>query len=227
MPEVEVAETRKALVETFRVAIREKAEGFVTQVPGGEWDGVPVITEKDLIGVLDETFRDRLPAPSERHAEVVTPAEIRVSAVCPLCGIPATVLLTIDPYLNVDKAGRTIHIKTKAKAAHHRCDQLPLPEAEERAREDAPVEGQESFSLGDIVGETCPFPGCIAPADHEGDHVPSSGQAEELGEDVGPDVEEPAEEPPPKPKRGRPRKSPEPKAEDDRDSDLLPGGPEV
>lgn len=118
--------------EQVRLVLHERMKGRVQQVEGGPWDGVPVITEKDL----DVAFGEALPPPSARGVEVQTPARIVVLAVCPRCHIPQQIALFVSPKLEIDDERTTLKLVAKAKSMGHTCGQQPLP---------LPVEGQTAL----------------------------------------------------------------------------------
>jgi len=167
--------------------LRKRLEARLQEVEGGSWDGVRVVTAKDLA----EALAGDLPPASLFSAEVRTPARIAVDAVCPRCGIPSTIGVEIHPELVVDDDGAELRVKAKAKARTHLCGQTRLDEAADS--------DQMSFEIGDIVGSpdasevdfgegapadadegvdegpqldlgACPWPGCDLAADHPGAH---------------------------------------------------------
>lgn len=119
--------TRTAYRDELRKAVAAAADERLEKVEGGPWDGVPVLTEPKLLEAINAVFDLPVPTPSDRHAEVVTPATITVAAVCPRCDLPTTILLAISPELRVDDSGAEIHVKTKTKPRSHICGQQELP----------------------------------------------------------------------------------------------------
>lgn len=119
--------TRTAYRDELRKALVDVAKGSLQKVEGGSWDGVPVLTEPKLDEAIGAVFDLPVPTPSDRHAEVVTPATITVAAICPRCDLPTTILLTVQPELRVDDSGAEIHVKTKTKPRSHACGQQELP----------------------------------------------------------------------------------------------------
>lgn len=144
---------RQAVVDL----LRKRLEAALQDVEGGAWDGIRVVTAKDLAAALE----DPLPPASLNAAEVRTPAWITVAAVCPRCGISSDVSLEVHPELVVDNTGAELRLKAKSRARTHVCGQTRL--------EDAAEDGQQGFELTDIV-ERCPFPRCLLESDHKGDH---------------------------------------------------------
>ncbi len=167
----DVAQTRRELRDAYLEALRALVEDATREVPSGEWEGVPVLTRKDLDEAIAAVFGVPVPAPDETWAEVRTPATVIVSAICPKCSVPTAISVHMHPELVVDDTGAEIRVKGKSKARAHVCGQLPLPET-------APAEadGQQAFDLDDLVGERCgePLEGadpCSLPAGHEGGHL--------------------------------------------------------
>ena len=157
-----VAETRGELVQAYREALTALLTDATRQVPSGEWEGVPVVTAKDANEALDAVFGQPLPMPSETSAEVHTPAEIFVSAICPKCSLPAVIKLEVGSQLVVENTiSGELKLKAKAKSRTHVCGQLPLPDKAEE------LEGQSSFDLADIVGAPNELPEADDDADGE------------------------------------------------------------
>jgi hypothetical protein len=139
--------TRAALRAALRDGLEDKLELLTQKVPSGEWEGVPVVTGKDLVDVIAEVFGGEMPPPDGQSAEVRTPATVYVSADCPRCHIPGIIPLTITPELRVEPTSSELRLHAKAKARLHMCGQTVLPVEPE-------VEGQTAaFDIDDIVGE--------------------------------------------------------------------------
>ncbi len=147
---------REAVRADLRDRFRELTDGFVQRVDvtastseespaDGEplWQNVPVVTVKDLEAAIRATFDVKLPPPSERTAEVATPATVFVAADCPRCHLPARIPLTISVELHQDDTGETLHLKGKSKPAIHTCGQMALPQrdAGDDGQEELPLEG--------------------------------------------------------------------------------------
>lgn len=175
--------TRAKLRDHLRDTLSTLVTDHTQDVPGGEWDGVPVITIKDLGEAIAATFGGDLPTLDAKVAEISTPGTVYVSADCPDCHQRQNLTAEVDGVLSIDRSGRELKAKFKTKAKTHVCGQQPLPAA---------VDGQESFELGDITNqdseaplevvpsEPCPSPGCVLAAEHEGDHdVPPADDADE------------------------------------------------
>jgi hypothetical protein len=200
-------------------------------VEGGPEDGVTVVTHKAWAEVLRAIAFAPLPAIDRHYAEVVTGANVTVWCVCPRCGIPAPILMHIDPELRVDTSSAELRLKAKAKPRSHLCGQLTIP---------APgpeVEGQESLNLEEMIGPRCgkPIGGeeadefCHLPEGHQGECAPAP--AEEILEESPAEDATPAEALAKTPeqaaadvarKRSRRRNGTAPAA-DIADDDLLPG----
>jgi hypothetical protein len=132
-----VIETRAALVRLLRDATLEAITEKLQEVEGGAWDGVSVVTRKDVDEVLATVFGQEIPPPSERTAEVVTPGYVIVSAICPKCDIPQTIAVSLSPQLIVDDDGAELKVKASTKGASHVCGQLPLPATEQMTLDEA------------------------------------------------------------------------------------------
>jgi hypothetical protein len=113
--------------------------------PAKLWQNVPVVTVRDLETALAAVFGAKLPAPSEKTAEVSTPATVFVAAECPRCHIAGRIPLAVTVELHQDSDGETLHLKPKSREALHTCGQLPLPQGDDETE-------QESFDLDDILG---------------------------------------------------------------------------
>lgn len=114
------------------------------RIEGGPWDGVPMVTEKDI----DEAFTEPLEPTSETAAEVRTPARVVVDAVCPRCSISTAIAMQIEPKVVQDPSGTEIQLVVRKKARGHQCFQEVLP-----VGEDAEAEGQGAFELSDIADD--------------------------------------------------------------------------
>jgi hypothetical protein len=99
--------------------------------PAKLWQNVPVVTVRDLETAIQAVFGATLPAPSEKTAEVATPATVFVAAECPRCHIAGRIPLAVTVELHQDSDGETLHLKPKSKEALHTCGQLPLPQGED------------------------------------------------------------------------------------------------
>lgn len=115
------------------------------KVEGGSWDGVPVVTRKDLDEAIAAVFDAPLPPPSVIRVEVKTPATVVVSAECPKCHMSAVIPAVITAVLEVDDTGGELKLKAKSKKRTHVCGQATLDDAA------AAADGQMGFELDDIV----------------------------------------------------------------------------
>lgn len=127
---------RQAVVDVLRRRLTDRLQ----DVEGGAWDGVRVVTAKDL----DEALGTELPPASEFSAEIQTPGWVTVAAVCPRCGIANSIGLDVRAELLIESGGSAeLRLKGKSKARTHVCGQTTL---------DAAETDQQSFDLSDIVG---------------------------------------------------------------------------
>jgi hypothetical protein len=128
--------------EALRDLIRDRLDEKLQDVEGGPWDGVRVITHKDLDAVFAEL---ELPDVSDHSAEVATPARIVVAAYCPKCQLPTDAAVRLTTTLTVDATGSEVKVKSKTAAVPHACGQTVLSVA---------ADGQQAaFEIGDIVGD--------------------------------------------------------------------------
>lgn len=128
---------RQAVVDL----LRKRLEARLQDVEGGPWDGVRVVTAKDLA----EALAEELPPASLFAAEVRTPGWVTVAAVCPRCAIPSDVSVYISAQLISEIGGNEIKLKAKSKGRSHVCGQTRIDEAADG--------DQGSFELEDIVGD--------------------------------------------------------------------------
>ena len=142
---VDRVETMKAYRDTLRRRVDQATHAALEPVPGGEWDGMEVLRRKVLEEIIHD-FAAADPEPLPTSAEVRTPGRVFVEAICPICAIPARVLVEIHAELVVDEDGRTIKAKASSKSSSHVCGQLPLE----------PGEDADQMSLSELVGPTEP-----------------------------------------------------------------------
>lgn len=128
--------------EALHRSLQERLEAAFQTVEGGPWDGIEVITSKDL----QDVFEEPLPPASGHGAEVMTPARVVVDAYCPRCSLPSTIALIIEPELRVDHSGATLRLVGRSKPVGHLCGQTAFAFNGE-------AEDQEDFSLSDIVAD--------------------------------------------------------------------------
>lgn len=136
-------ETRESLRRAVLGDLVDRCVAAAVPIEGGALDGIEVVSLGTLRGLIDNALEDDLPPPSERRAEVSTPAIVLVSAICPECRLPVEIIVGLTPQLTVDNDGAEIAVKAKSKARSHVCGQLAL----------ALVGDQADFGLEDVVGE--------------------------------------------------------------------------
>lgn len=142
--------TREALRHYLARKIHDGLQRNRQTVEGGRWDGVPVVTTKDIDEVLDLIFSEELPPPDGRSAEVKTDAIITVWAKCPDCRQYQSMGLGIYPVLTIEGPVRTLSLKAKASKVQHACGQMTAEPGP-----DAVGDGQiPAFELEDIVGDS-------------------------------------------------------------------------
>lgn len=171
---------RYEVIESIRDAAGEKA----VPIEGGPLDGVAVVSFGTLAEILDALVDEPLPPPSDRSAEVATPATILVSAICPRCGLGGEIAMSVGAQLVVQTGKSELGLKAKASTRAHSCGQLLLPRdvVEGQVAVDEAIAEAEAI-LTDAATDTaaadepqgedaegCPVPGCSLAAEHEGDH---------------------------------------------------------
>lgn len=122
--------TREAVRRAALEDIIARCELASTSIEGGELDGVKVVSMGTLRDQVTGSLLVQLPPPSERHAEVSTPATVTVSAFCPECKLPVKIVVILTPELVVDASGAEIKIKAKAKKSPHQHNQLSIDSTE-------------------------------------------------------------------------------------------------
>lgn len=167
----DVITSREALRREVLDDIVGRCQIAAVSIEGGALDGVEVVSMGTLRDQVTAALLVDLPSPSEKFAEVITPAVVTVSAVCPECRVPSAIPVRLSPQLTVTNDGAELAVKAKSKPRVHLCGQLTLPEGGD----------QTSFELEDVVGELCREPinlpdapddaTCILPGGHEGDHT--------------------------------------------------------
>lgn len=118
--------TREALRRATLEDIVARCELAATSIEGGELDGIKVVSMGVLRDEMTGSLLVKLAPPSNRFAEVSTPATITVSAICPECDLPVTLTVKLTPLLTVDDDGAEISIKAKAAKMAHQHGQLSL-----------------------------------------------------------------------------------------------------
>ena len=119
--------TREALRRAVLDDIIARCELAAQTIEGGPLDGISVVSMGVLRDQVTGSLMVELPTPSARYAEVITPATIAVSAVCPECDLPVSLTVKLTPQLTVDDDGAEIAIKAKASKVPHNHGQLTLP----------------------------------------------------------------------------------------------------
>lgn len=135
--------TRESLRRAVLGDLVDRCTAAAVSIEGGALDGIEVVSLGTLRAQVTNALDDDLPPPTERRAEVTTPAIVLVSAICPECQLPVEIIVGLSPQLTVDNDGAEIAVKAKSKARVHVCGQLAL----------RVVGDQESFELEDIIGE--------------------------------------------------------------------------
>lgn len=120
--------TRDALRKATLEDLVTRGEIAAQTIEGGPLDGVKVLSLGTLRNLVTEALTVRLPPPSDKFAEVSTPAKITTSAMCPECNLPTTIVVDLTPQLTVDDDGAEITVKSKVAKKPHVHNQLPLPE---------------------------------------------------------------------------------------------------
>lgn len=133
--------TREAVRRAALEDIVARCELAATSIEGGELDGISVVSMGTLRDQVTGSLMVKLAPPSDRFAEVSTPATVTVSAICPECDLPVTLTVKLTPLLTVDDDGAEISIKAKAAKMAHQHGQLSL---------DAATAGDQ-LALDDVV----------------------------------------------------------------------------
>lgn len=120
--------TRGAFRLAILEAVRDEATALAQPIEGGVLDGLKVISLGTLTEALERVKGTTLPPVDGQTAEVRTPAEITVEAICPKCGIPGRMTAKIGTELVVALDGAELRLKTAVKARTHVCGQMELPE---------------------------------------------------------------------------------------------------
>lgn len=139
-----IGNTRQAFRLSVLEALRLEVDGLMVPIEGGALDGVEVVSKGTLVEAIERIKYSKLPPIDVTSAEVKTPAEVYVDAVCPRCRLTGRILANISSELLVTTTHSELRLKAKAKAHTHICGQLAL------ATDDG--NGQTEFGLEDIVG---------------------------------------------------------------------------
>lgn len=127
-----IVNTRGALRLSVLEAVRAEADPlFAAHTVPLELDGDGLVSEFISRGQLGEALervkRSDLPPIDVGSAEVKTPAEVFVDAICPECNLPTRILVILSTVLETTReAGSTIKLKAKAKGRTHVHHQLAL-----------------------------------------------------------------------------------------------------
>lgn len=135
--------TRDAVRRATADDIVGRAQIAAVAIEGGELDGVEVVSLGTLRTVVMESLGVKLPPPSDRFAEVTTPATITVSTICPECSLATELVVKLAPQLTVTNDGAEINVKAKVKARVHVLGQLSLAEDDDN----------EQLGMDDVVIE--------------------------------------------------------------------------
>jgi len=140
--EEQIIASRAEYRDLIRTGLDEQIKTISERLAGGNRDGEEIVTIKALAAALDYVFEQPVPAPSVHAAEVLSPAMIFVSPVCPKCGVTDTaIMLNVSSVLTVDSDGSEIKLKGKSKARTHICGQMTL------------LEGDGQTTINDILGD--------------------------------------------------------------------------
>lgn len=181
----EVAVSRSALRDAIHddLLVALKA-AEVTADPS--FDGAPVVTIPALNEALGEVFGVPLPPPSDKHAEVTTPATIVVHAICPECGISAKTVVYLSSRLVVETGTGELNVKAASKARTHVHgqreldepvpDQVTIDDVLAGQPDDAPTEDVPTETTDQAPEEVCPYPGCARAPEHRGLHRDAEGK---------------------------------------------------
>lgn len=143
-----IVNTRGALRLSVLEAVRAEADPlFAAHTVPLELDGDGLVSEFISRGQLGEALervkRSDLPPIDVGSAEVKTPAEVFVDAICPECNLPTRILVILSTVLETTReAGSTIKLKAKAKGRTHVHHQLAL-EVDEAQTELGLDQGEE------------------------------------------------------------------------------------
>lgn len=131
--------------EAVRLAVLDDIVGrcqiAAVAIEGGALDGIEVVSMGTLRDQVTAALLIDLPPTSDRYAEVTTPANVTVEALCPECREPTEILVRLYPSLTVEEGVTKLAVKASSKAVNHMHGQQPLN-----------LEGQQDFGLADLVG---------------------------------------------------------------------------
>lgn len=122
--------TRDAVRRAVLDDIVARAEMAATVIEGGPLDGISVVSIGTLRDQVTAALLVDLPPASEKYAEVITPATVAVSAVCPECREVTEIVVKLGPRLTVEGGTTELAVKAKSKPVVHMHGQLSLPAGE-------------------------------------------------------------------------------------------------
>lgn len=123
--------------DAFRRAVLDdlvgRADIEATPMEGGPLDGIKVVSIGKLRDLVLEHLQVELPPPTDKYAEVSTPATVATSTICPECKQPTEIVVKLHPRLTVEGNSTELAVKAKSKSVPHMHGQLPLgvPEGQE------------------------------------------------------------------------------------------------
>ena len=140
--------------DAFRRAVLDdlvgRAELAAKPIEGGPLDGIEVVSIGTLRDIVVEHLQVELPPPSDKYAEVSTPATIATSAICPECRQPTEIVVTLNPRLTVEGNSTELAIKAKSVSVPHMHGQLPLNVPEGQETIDGAIEDLRLKILGAV-----------------------------------------------------------------------------
>jgi hypothetical protein len=111
-----IVNTRAAFRLSVLDAVRIELDGLAIPIEGGPLDGIQVVSIGSIAEASSGSRRARCPPIDVRAAEVKTPADVYVDAICPECNLPTRILVQLTTVLETTReAGSTIKLKAKAK----------------------------------------------------------------------------------------------------------------
>lgn len=149
MTEPTIVNTRGALRLATLEAVRSQLAEFLTPLDPEKPDGLEVVSEGHINEALERVKASPLPPIDVGSAEVKTPADVFVDAICPDCNLPTRILVELTSVLETTReAGSTIKVKGKFKGKTHVHHQLSLEIAvdQEQLGLDGAVDGDDDDS---------------------------------------------------------------------------------
>ena len=144
-------------------AVRNEIASLLTPIEGGALDGIQVVSKGEVDQAIANVKAQPLPPIDSGTAEVKTPADVYVDAICPECELPTRLLIQLSAVLETTReAGSSIKLKAKVKARGHVHHQLALDEGEETDQQDFGLEDivrpEDALSDDDVLPDTIPLP---------------------------------------------------------------------